>query len=237
MDRYSLWLGAGVISLAGLFYIWRTSKPQSLTMEGDVLSLHSLIKVLKSIRLLISQELVSIKREFVQERRKLSGERYQQSLHRFMQSQLTTIERVCTHTLSMYRVSPSLFDRSLARHASDPAVAALTDCFEPLSNSTFGAKSAPADMEIETFLVILQKHEAMLGHELRLKRVLSAAGMVGMQASISDTVYAQFGFDEMQVAAASVKFEASPEVKKLKTRIKQFQRRLMACKHETSMSV
>jgi hypothetical protein len=206
-------------------------------MEGDVLSLHSLIKVLKSIRLHISQELVSIKREFVQERRKLSGQRYQQSLHRFMQSQLTTIERVCTNTLNKYKVSPSLFDRSLAQHSTDPAVTALTDCFEPLSNSTFGARSAPADMEIETFLVILQKHEAMLAHELKLRRVLSAAGMVGMQASISDTVYAQFGFDEMQVAAASAKFEANADVKKLKNRIKQFQRRLMARKHETSKSV
>lgn len=222
--------------MIGLFYYWKSSGKETLVTVDGCLELPSLIELLKSIRRSIAKELVSIKREFVQERRKFTGEKYQTLLQRFMQTQLLTIERVCNDTLRKNRVSHGVFERSLGVHASDPDVVSLTDCFEPLSNSTFAASATPDDLELATFLVILHKHEAMLAHELKLRRVLSPTGMVSLQATIADMVYSQFAFDEMQVAAASAKFEDDTEVKKLKTRIRQIQARLMVRKHKLSKS-
>lgn len=197
-------------------------------MQEGLLTLPSLIKLLKFIHHSASEQLVPVKAEFMRERLGLEGVAAQENLHRVIFTQLNTIERICDETLHIYQVKPKIFDRSLKAYASNAKVMALTDRFIPLSNSTFTAKDAPADLSLATFFDILKMTYDMLKHELKIRRELSCANMVALQALIADSVFLKFGYDETQVAAASAKYEGHFKVVMQTQRIRVLQKLLVS---------
>mmetsp|Transcript_956 Transcript_956/g.2318 ORF Transcript_956/g.2318 Transcript_956/m.2318 type:complete len:245 (+) Transcript_956:2615-3349(+) len=230
MDRSTLILGAGLATVAGLFFLMKKPNTDAFEVEDGLLTLSSLIKLLKAIQKQVAEELASLKANFVRERRESKGAKKEEQLHRFMKAQLDIIERVCNEALAKCNITSKLFDKSLEAHANNEQIARLTNSFEPLSNSIISAEASPADLDLDTFFEILLKQHAIYKHELKRNVSLSKKGMINLQALIADSIYMEFGYDELQVAAACSKYQGEKEIDRIIVDIRKAQKKLMVSK-------
>lgn len=227
MDRSTILVGTGLAAAVGLLYMWNRPRADALDVEDGLLKLPSLLKLLRVIQKQVAEELVIVKANFVRDRLSSKGEKLQEHVKQYIQAQQDAIEHICEKNLKKYDITSKVFDRSLEVHGKHPVVIALTNCYDPLSNSTIAGEATPATLDIDTFYEILIKHLAMYKQELKLGRTLTPQTMVSFQALISDSVFAQFGFNEMQVSAASYKYRHDEYVEELLADIRKSQTKLL----------
>lgn len=238
MDRYAIWAGVGFVTLASFAYLWQEPVTEALVVEDGKLTLSSLVKLLKTLRQAIAETLAPGKTDFKHHRMEdLRAKTNSKLVQSHMQTQLSTVEQVCMKTLLEFKVSPEVFDRSLAAYAKHPSVVALTDCLKPCSPPAQEAYEAPVDLDLKSLVAILQKRHSMLLNELKLKRMLSSSDIAALQASISDNILTEFGVDDKQVSQASASNEANLIVRRLTSRIRHLQKRLLVAKHRLSKSI